>query len=178
PSEHHVKPAEAATRPVDPKLAFRQQYENPGGMWMPLQMTLPQHVDTFQKMGVQMSAEVLSDPLSAPLAAIVSLGGCSASFVSSDGLIVTNHHCVQGALKHNSTKENGLNLIENGFLAKTRADEILASPSQRVMVVQAYKDITSEMRDGLDKIKDPIKRKDESEKRYKQQIAACEKARP
>jgi hypothetical protein len=96
--------------------------------------------------------------------------------VSPDGLIVTNHHCVQGALKFNSTPAK--NLLENGFLAKSRSEEILASPSQRVMVVQAYKDITSEMRDGLDKIKDPIKRKDESEKRYKAQIAACEKDRP
>src|SRR5262249_32341944 len=115
-------------------------------------------------------------PLSEPLAAIVSLGGCTASFVSPEGLIVTNHHCVQGSLNYNSTPEK--NLIENGFLAKTRNDEILASPSQRVMVVQAFKDITKEMREGLDKIKDPTKRKEESEKRNKQQIAACEKDRP
>src|SRR5262249_6321561 len=170
----HAEPA--AARPVDPQLAFRKQYSNPGGMWMPMQMTLPQHVDTFQKMGVKMGAEVLANPLSEPLAAIVSLGGCTASFVSPDGLIVTNHHCVQGALNFNSTPEK--NLIENGFLAKTRADEILATPSQRVMVVQAFKDITSDMRDGLEKIKDPVKRKDEMEKREKQQIAACEKDRP
>ena len=133
----------ASPRPNDPRVSFRKQYSNPGGMWMPSQMTLPQHVDTFQKMGVQLTAEALSDPLSQPLAAIVSLGGCTASFVSPEGLIVTNHHCVQGALNFNSTPEN--NLIENGFLAKTRNDEILASPSQRVMVVQAYKDITTEM---------------------------------
>ncbi|HEY5920370.1 MAG TPA: S46 family peptidase [Kofleriaceae bacterium] len=188
PSSSPSSPAqvEAATRPADPNFGFRKQYENPGGMWMPAQMTLPQHVDTFKKMGVPMSAEVLSDPLSHPLAAIVSLGGCTASFVSPDGLIVTNHHCVQGSLLYNSSKGGGknpgekpaVNLVENGFLAKTRGEEILASPSQRVMVVQSYKDITKEMRDGLDKIKDPIKRKDESEKRYKQQIAACEKDRP
>jgi hypothetical protein len=83
---------------------------------------------------------------------------------------------VQGALLHNSTKQN--NLVENGFLAKTRADELPAPPSQRVMVVQAYRDITKEMREGLDKIQDPIKRKEESERRYKQQIAACERDRP
>jgi hypothetical protein len=178
PSSAESAPAveAAAPRATDPRVSFRKQYSNPGGMWMPSQMTLPQHVDTFQKMGVQLTAEALSDPLSQPLAAIVSLGGCSASFVSPEGLIVTNHHCVQGALNFNSTPEN--NLIENGFLAKTRNDEILASPSQRVMVVQAYKDITTEMVSGLDKIKDPIKRKDESEKRHKLAIAACEKDRP
>src|SRR5688572_21111335 len=67
----------AAARPADPRVSFRKQYSNPGGMWMPSQMTLPQHVDTFQKMGVELTAEQLSDPLSKPLASIVSLGGCS-----------------------------------------------------------------------------------------------------
>ncbi len=161
---------------VDPNLAFRSQYSNPGGMWMPAQMTLPAHVENFKKMGVPMDASTLADPLKAPLAAIVSLGGCSASFVSGDGLVVTNHHCVQGALKHNTTETE--NLLENGFLAKTKADERHAGPTQRVMVVQAYKDVTTAMRDGLEAIKDPIKRKEEAESRLKQQIAACEKDRP
>jgi hypothetical protein len=160
----------------DPFLSFRQQYSNPGGMWMPSQMTLPGHVEAFQKMGVKLDAKLLSDPLAAPLAAVVSLGGCSASFVSPQGLVVTNHHCVQGALQINSTPQE--NLVENGFLAKTMADERSAGPAQRVLVAQAFKDVTKEMRDGLDKIADPSARKEESEKRLKQQIAACEKDRP
>jgi hypothetical protein len=44
--------------------------------------------------------------------------------------------------------------------------------------VQAYKDVSKEMRDGLEAIKDPVARKEEVEKRLKQQIAACEKDRP
>src|SRR5262245_10277072 len=160
----------------DPKAPFRLAYSNPGGMWMPQQMTLPSHVETFQKMGVQLDAKVLADPLSAPLAAIVSLGGCTASFVSPDGLIVTNHHCVQGALQYNSTAKE--NLVETGFLAKARTEERSAGPSARVYVVQSFKDVTKEMRDGLEKTKDPGARKEESEKRLKTQIAACEKDRP
>jgi hypothetical protein len=171
-----LKPISQPAVATDPAFGFRSTYMSPGGMWMPFQMTLPQHLETFKKMGVSLPAERLADPLSDPLAAVISLGGCTASFVSPDGLIVTNHHCVQGALEQNSTKDE--NLVENGFLAKTRADEKTAGPAQRVMVVQAYKDITSEMRDGLDKIADPIARKEESEKRLKQQIAACEKDRP
>ena len=104
-------PVVAAATPaavVDPNLGFRTQYSNPGGMWMPMQMTLPAHVENFKKMGVPMDASTLADPLKAPLAAIVSLGGCSASFVSGDGLVVTNHHCVQGALKHNTTETENL----------------------------------------------------------------------
>jgi hypothetical protein len=173
PADEAVTPPPA---PVDPATAFRLAYSDPGGMWMPMQMTLPGHVETFKKMGVKMDASVLADPLAAPLNAIVSLGGCSASFVSPDGLIVTNHHCVQGALQQNSTPAS--NLVENGFLAKTRADELPAGPQQRVYVAQAFKDVTKDMRDGLDAIKDPIKRKDEVEKRLKQLTAACEKGRP
>ncbi len=165
-----------AAEKADPNLPFRLAHSNAGGMWLPQQMSLPGHVETFKKMGVAMDASVLSDPLAAPLAAVVSLGGCTASFVSGDGLIVTNHHCVQGALQHNSTEKN--NLVETGFLAKTRAEEPSAGPSQRVFVAQAFKDVTKTMRDGLEAIKDPIKRKDEVEKRLKAQLAACEKDRP
>jgi len=174
--EASVEPVEAAVRPADPKLSYRKQFSNPGGMWMPSQMTLPQHEEVFEQMGVRIPAEQLANPLADPLASIVSLGGCSASFVSPDGLVVTNHHCVQRALLQNSTKQS--NLIENGFLAPTRADEKSAGAEQRVFVVQAYKDITKDMRAGLDAIKDPVKRKDELEKREKQQLAGCEKDRP
>src|SRR4051812_43142492 len=123
----------AATKPApapkpDPALPFRMAYSNPGGMWLPQQMTLPGHVETFKNMGVKIDAATLSDPLAAPLGAIVSLGGCTASFVSPEGLIVTNHHCVQGALQLNSTEKS--NLVENGFLAKTRAEEVSAGPAQ------------------------------------------------
>ena len=162
--------------PVDPQLAARLAYANPGGMWMPQQMTLPGHAAAFAKLGVSIDPKTLADPLSAPLGAIVRLGGCSASFVSPDGLIVTNHHCVQSALQVNSTPEK--NLVENGFLAKTRADEVPAGPAERVFVAQAFTDVTAAIRDGLDGIQDPIARKEEVEKRIKAQLAACEKDRP
>jgi peptidase S46-like protein len=162
--------------PTDAAYVFRKAYQDPGGMWMPEQMLVPQHVENFQKMGVAIDAKTLADPLSAPLAAIVSLGGCTASFVSPEGLIVTNHHCVQGALQNNSTEQS--NLVENGFLAKTKADEPSAGPASRAMVMNSYRDVTKEMREGLEAIKDPIARKDEVEKRYKTLVAACEKGKP
>ena len=162
--------------PVDPYLAARVEYANPGGMWMPQQMTLPGHAAAFQKLGVQIDPKNLADPLSAPLDAIVRLNSCSASLVSPEGLVVTNHHCVQSALQVNSTPDN--NLVENGFLAKTRADERSAGPAERVYVAQAFTDVTAAIRNGLDTIADPVARKEESEKRIKQQLAACEKDRP
>jgi V8-like Glu-specific endopeptidase len=167
-----------APAPPDPALGFRLQYTNPGGMWLPQQMTLPFHVETFRNMGVPIDARTMSDPLASPLNAVVSLGGCTASFVSPDGLIVTNHHCVQQALQINTNKKAGQNLVEDGFMAATLADEKPAGPAQRVAVAQAFKDVSHEIRDGLDQIKDPAARREEAEKRLKTLIAACEKDRP
>ena len=169
-------PIVAPAPPVDPTLAARKAYENPGGMWMPQQMTLPGHAKTFAALGVSIDPASLADPLAAPLAAIVRLNGCSASFVSPDGLVVTNHHCVQSALQVNSTPEN--NLVEHGFLAKTRADEPSAGPAERVYVAQAFTDVTDTIRGGLEAIADPVARKEEADKRVKDQLAACEKDRP
>jgi hypothetical protein len=162
----------------DPALGFRLQHSNPGGMWLPQQMTLPTHAETFKNMGVAIDPRTLADPLVAPLAAIVSVGGCTASFVSPEGLVVTNHHCVVGALQINTNKKLNQNLVEDGFLARTRAEEKSAGPAQRVLIAQAFKDVTKDMRDGLDKIKDPVARKEESEKRQNALLAACEKDRP
>ena len=47
--------------------------------------------------------------------------GCSASFVSPDGLILTNHHCARACVE--SSTKPGEDLLGNGFYAPTRADE-------------------------------------------------------
>jgi len=162
--------------PLDPHVAARRSFANPGGMWMPQQMTLPGHAATFARLGVSIDPKRLADPLATPLGAIARLGGCSASFVSAEGLVITNHHCVQTALQLNSTPEQ--NLVEHGFLAKTRGDERPAGPAERIFVAQAFTDVTATVRRDLDAIKDPVARKEEVDKRTKQQLAACEKNRP
>jgi hypothetical protein len=162
--------------PADPAYAARVAYSNPGGMWMPEQMTLPGHLDTFRQLGVTIPSARLADPLADPLASVVAINGCTASFVSPDGLVITNHHCVQRALQHNATPDD--NVVENGFLAKTRGDERSAGPNERLYVAQAFTDVTSQMRDGLEKITDAVKRKEDVERRSKEIVAACEKDRP
>ncbi len=54
--------------------------------------------------------------------ASVRLQNCSASFVSPDGLILTNHHCAASCLAENSSKE--ASLIDSGFLAPDRSREL------------------------------------------------------
>jgi hypothetical protein len=54
--------------------------------------------------------------------------GCTGSFVSPDGLVLTNHHCVSSCLADNSTAQK--DLVENGFLAQSRGDEIRCQGSE------------------------------------------------
>jgi hypothetical protein len=98
------------------------------GQWQPHQ--LPQLKSELKRIGIQIPAEQLADLSKHPMSAIVSLAGCSASFVSPDGLVVTNHHCAYGAIQRNSTAEK--NYIVNGFLAKTRAEELPGGPNTLV----------------------------------------------
>lgn len=49
-------------------------------------------------------------------------GGCSSSFVSKDGLVMTNHHCVHDCIENVSSSKK--DYVKDGFLAKERKDEI------------------------------------------------------
>ncbi|MDF4025614.1 S46 family peptidase [Luteibacter sp. PPL201] len=111
------------------------------GMWQPAQ--LPKIAGALKQHGLKLDPATLTDLTAYPMGAIVSLGGCTASFVSPDGLVVTNHHCGYGALQYNSTKEK--NLIEQGFLAKTIADELPGSPDMRVFVTEEIRDVTKDI---------------------------------
>jgi Peptidase S46 len=150
------------------------RFENPGGMWMPHQVK--EHAAKLKELGLAIDPAELADPTSGVLSAIVSLGGCSASFISPEGLIATNHHCATGALQHNSSAS--ANLLKDGFLAKTRAEEKNNGPQARVFVTRAVTDITSKMTSGLEKITDDKARYKEIEKRQKELVSACEQGQP
>jgi hypothetical protein len=53
--------------------------------------------------------------------AALRIPGCSAAFVSGDGLIITNHHCVRGSV--NAISRRGESLLDSGFVAASPADE-------------------------------------------------------
>jgi hypothetical protein len=80
----------------------------------------------------------------------VRLPGCTGSFVSPDGLILTNHHCVASCLAQNSTRE--ASLLETGFVARDRAGE-LDCPVQLADVLTKLEEVTPQVRQatrGLD----------------------------
>src|ERR1700722_16336456 len=70
------------------------------------------------------------------------LTNCTASFVSSEGLILTNHHCVESCLAELSSKEKSL--LELGFSAPTRKEE-LRCPAQYGDVLVGTENITDEI---------------------------------
>jgi hypothetical protein len=111
------------------------------GMWQPAQ--LPSLAPQLKHDGLVLDPKQLSSLASWPLDSVISLGFCTASFVSPDGLIVTNHHCGMGALQYNSTPQK--NLIETGFLAHTQAEELPADPTQRVYVTDQLTDVTEQV---------------------------------
>lgn len=69
-------------------------------------------------------SEIYSPTGTSLIQAVVNIPGCSASFVSGEGLIITNHHCAFGAVQAASTAEH--DYVTNGFLADTRAKELRA----------------------------------------------------
>ena len=109
------------------------------GMWMPQQ--LPQVAKQLKNAGLQLDPATLTKLTEFPMGAIVSLGGCSASFVSPQGLVATNHHCVYASVAHNSTPER--DLLANGFLARSFAEELPAAPGSRIFVTKEVRDVST-----------------------------------
>src|SRR5690606_12949943 len=76
-------------------------------------------------------------------AALRLAGGCSGSFVSPDGLVLTNHHCVNSCVQQLSTAEK--DYIKSGFLARERKDE-LRCPEIELNRLDRIIDVTERVR--------------------------------
>lgn len=142
------------------------------GMWQPAQ--LPELREQLSAAGFSNDPAVLADLTSHPMAAVIGFGFCTASFVSPQGLLVTNHHCGYGAIQHNSTPEN--NLLEAGFLAATWEEELLADPNMRVYVTEAIQDVTARVQQNLHPGMTGLERFDAIDAAKKAMVAECEEA--
>jgi len=103
--------------------------------------------------------------------AAVGLQGCSATFVSPDGLMITNHHCAYRAIQRNSTEES--NLLEEGFLAASREEE-LDGHGMRVLIFQKHTDVTGKVLEGMAEGLTDLQRIQHIEKREKEIVKKCE----
>jgi hypothetical protein len=108
------------------------------GMWLPSQ--LPSIAKNLKAAGFRGDAAALADLTRAPLNAVVRVGGGTGSFVSADGLLVTNHHVAFGVIQYNSKPDR--DLITNGYVAADRAGELPANPDYRARVTVGFDKVT------------------------------------
>lgn len=125
------------------------------GQWLPTQVR-EMDWEGLQRRGMKLSKDEFWHPdRGGVLSATVQIDGCTASFVSADGLLVTNHHCGFGAVSELSTPER--NLLELGYAAAERADEL---PCQGMVasVLKRIEDVTAVVHEAQQKAADDLER--------------------
>lgn len=136
------------------------------GMWL---LTQIDQLDLAKKgLGIPVS-DVYTPGKPCVAGAVVQLGGGTASFVSPEGLLITNHHVAYTALQRASSVNS--DYLTNGFLARERAAEIKA-PGYQARLLTEMKDVTEEVLAGTKKITDPVER----DKKVNEKIAKMTEA--
>lgn len=87
--------------------------------------------------------------------ALVNVGGCTGSFVSNQGLIITNHHCAFEAVSLASTPEH--DYLKNGFVAATKEQEVQAK-NLTCKITDSYEDVSIKVLASVQNIFDPSER--------------------
>jgi len=122
-----------------------------------------------EKYGVEITEEWLTE---AQLATTRLENGCTGSFASPDGLVLTNNHCIWGCIRNLSSDER--NLSDEGFLAATR-DEELQCPGQQVSVLTGYEEVTADVLGAIEGLSD-TDANEARKARLTQLESACEAA--
>lgn len=127
------------------------------GMWLPLFLKQLNEAE-MKSMGMKISAEDIYSVNKGSLKdAIVHFGGgCTAEIISSEGLLLTNHHCGYGQIQRHSSVEK--NYIDDGFWAKTRGEE-LSNPGLTITLISRIEDVTNAVLQGVTDNMDPIAKK-------------------
>ena len=107
--------------------------------------------------------------------AVVQLSGCTGSFISRDGLIITNHHCAFGAVQAASSTDH--DYVTDGFLAKAREEEIQARGIS-ARILESYRDVSKEMLSILNDKMDFADRTKAIDKKIRELVAETEKKYP
>ena len=113
------------------------------GQWMPRQIA---ELDgaKLRKQGLQLApSEIWNADDGGLIRAIVNLSGCSAGFVSQQGLVATNHHCAVSAIQSQSSVDH--DYLSEGFYAAELGDELEAK-GRTVKVLQSIEDVTDKLR--------------------------------
>lgn len=110
------------------------------GMWLPVWLD-SLNIKDMQEMGLRLSAGDIYNMNGSGLkdAVVIFGGGCTGAVISPEGLLITNHHCSDDRIQAHSTIGN--NLLENGFWALNREDE-LPNPGLEVTFLVTIRDVT------------------------------------
>ncbi|MGD8413647.1 MAG: S46 family peptidase [Candidatus Latescibacterota bacterium] len=144
------------------------------GMWLPFMLD-KSPIESWHARGLELTADEIYNPEKPSVSdAIVQVGGGTGSFVSFDGLIVTNHHVAYGALQRSSSVKT--DLINEGFLAPTMSEEIVA-PGYEARVLLNVKEVTKDVLKKIKKDMTDLERYKAIEKVQKEIVAKAEKGK-
>jgi len=134
------------------------------------------HKLDLKKAGLKIDQNDVYNPNGISLVdALVNVGGCTGSFVSNEGLIITNHHCAFSAVQLASTPEN--DYLNNGFVAKTREQE-LEGKGLTCRITDSYEDVSDQVLGAAAAIDDPSSRLQIINNAMKNIVAEAEKKDP
>ncbi|MCX6245160.1 MAG: S46 family peptidase [Bacteroidetes bacterium] len=124
-------------------LALRVPVIADEGMWIPMLLE-KLNIKQMQDLGLKLSAEDIYSINHASLKdAIVQFGGgCTAEFVSGEGLLFTNHHCGLGTIQRLSSPDH--DYLTDGFWAKSKEEE-LPCPGLTVTMLVSMEDVTDKV---------------------------------
>lgn len=106
--------------------------------------------------GLKISMKEIYNPDSISLIdALVNVGGCTGSFISDEGLIITNHHCAFSAVQLASTPQN--DYLNKGFVAREREQEIEAK-GLTCRITDSYEDVSDKILSVVAGVTDPASR--------------------
>lgn len=142
------------------------------GKWTPEQI-LEHDPKWLRELGLEIPPDKLWGKDGAGLLdAAVKVDGCSAGFITAQGLLITNHHCAFGILQQHSTPER--DLITEGFLAKNPAEE-LGGAGTRATIPHKTTDVTAIIEAAVPAGADDLARFRAIERKGKELVAECEK---
>ena len=123
------------------------------GMWM-LTDLKAQNAVAMRELGLEIPVEEVynANGISLKDAVVHFGGGCTGEVISSEGLVLTNHHCGYGAIQQHSNVEH--DYLTEGFWAMNR-DAELPTPGLTVTFIDRILDVTSYVTDQLKKDEDP-----------------------
>lgn len=110
----------------------------------------------FEKIGMDLKAsDIFNENGDGLVNAVVNINGCTGSFISNDGLILTNHHCVFSSLKSHTSEAK--NYMRDGFLASNKTVE-LPMENYKVRIMKSFLDVSKQVLAEANKISDPVQR--------------------